>query len=27
MIEGCECHDFEYSRLPDAVRTFTELLQ
>lgn len=27
MIDACECHDFEYSTLPDAIRVFTELMQ
>ncbi|MEO8249860.1 MAG: HprK-related kinase A [Burkholderiales bacterium] len=26
LIDQCECFDFEYSSLPDAIRTFSELL-
>ena len=25
LIDACECHDFEYSRLDDALRVFAEL--
>lgn len=27
LIDACECHDFEYSRLSDALAVFSELLQ
>lgn len=27
LVEACECHDFEYSRLADAVEIFSELLR
>lgn len=27
MVDACECHDFEYSRLSDAIRVFEELMQ
>lgn len=27
MIDACECHDFEYSRLADAIAVFTELMR
>lgn len=27
MVDACECHDFVYSRLPDAIRVFEELMQ
>jgi HprK-related kinase A len=27
MIDACDCHDFEYSQLSDAIKVFTELLQ
>lgn len=26
LVDACACYDFEYSRLPDAVRVFRELL-
>jgi HprK-related kinase A len=27
MIDACDCHDFEYSQLSDAIQIFSELLQ